>query len=102
MLNKKKKKALLVVVVAGVICLVTTLLFGFLLFLFFPLLIALIVVVLGMFCKWGIEWFVKNIHLFGLGEKVTKVKKKLKIDEGVTLVKDSIRTLREKEEQNKK
>lgn len=101
MLNKKKKKALLVVIAAGAISLAITGLFGFLLFLFFPLLIALIVVVLGMFCKWGIEWFIKNIHLFGIGEKATKIKKTLKIDEGVTLIKDSIKTLREKGETEK-
>ncbi len=96
MLDKKKQKALLVVSVAGLILIAVVIATGYLAVLTFPLLIALICIIVGMIFKWVIEWLIKNIHRFKVKEKAEVVKKKLKIDEGIGLVKDSINTLRNK------
>ena len=50
-----------------------------------------------MVFKWGIEWCWKNAHRLKFKDKANAVKKKLKIDEGVGLIKNSIETLKNKE-----
>ena len=96
MLSKKKQKALIVVVVTGLILIIAVIVTGFLAYLAFPLILALVCILLGMVFKWVIEWGWKNVHRLKVKEGAKVVKKKLKIDEGVGLVKESIDTLRNK------
>lgn len=98
MLSKKKQKALLVVTVTGLILIAALIASVVLAYLAFPLILALICIILGMMFKWVIEWVVKNAHKWKMKDKAEAVKKKLKIDEGVELVKDSIDTLIHKEQ----
>jgi uncharacterized protein (DUF58 family) len=96
MLSKKKQKALLVVTVTGLILIAAVIASVVLAYLAFPLILALVCIILGMMFKWAIEWVVKNSHRLKVKDKAEAVKKKLKINEGVELVKDSIETLRDK------
>lgn len=100
MLSKKKQRALMVVTVTGLILVVAVSVVGFLAYLAFPLILALVCIILGMMCKWGIEWVVKNAHRLKIKDRTETVKKKLKIDEGVGLIRDSIETLRNKKNTN--
>jgi len=97
MLSKQKQKALLVVTVTGLILIAACLAVGFLAYLAFPLILALVCILLGMVFKWAIEWVIKNAHRLKVKDRAMAVRKKLKIDEGVGLVKDSIETLKNKE-----
>ena len=97
MLSKEKKQALVVLLVTGSLGLLACVLFVQLVFLFFPLLITLILILVGMLCKWMFEWCVKNIHLFKIKENAEKIKDKLKVDEGVKIVKHSYKVLKKKE-----
>ncbi len=98
MLSKEKQKALMVVTVTGLILIAVVCVVGFLAYLAFPLILALVCILLGMIFKWTIEWVAKNAHKWKMRDKAEVVKKKLKIDEGVGLVKDSIDTLIHKEQ----
>lgn len=93
----KKQEAWIIVVVSGLLLLALAVFTGTIIYLFYPLLIGLILLLLGMCLKWIIEWCIKNVHLFGIKEKAKKVKNKLKIDEGINLIKDSINTIRNKD-----
>lgn len=70
---------------------------GIIIFTFFPLLVTFTLILLGMACKWSVEWCIKNIHIFKIKERSGKLKKKLKIDEGIKVVKDSYDVLKNKE-----
>ena len=96
MLSKQKQKALAVVSVTGLILIAAVSLVGFLAYLAFPLILALVCILIGMVFKWAIEWCIKNAHRINIKDKAGVVKKKLKIEEGVGLVKNSIDTLRDK------
>ncbi len=96
-MNKKKKKALLVLIIVTLAAIAVFALLTIGLVAFFPILITFVVFLLGMGAKWCFEWLVKNIHIFKLKEKGIKVKEKLRIKEGVDLVKDSIEILKEKD-----
>jgi len=101
-LSKQKQKALVVVSVAGLILVAAVLVTGFLAYLAFPLILALVCILLGMTFKWAIEWGWKNVHKLKVKEGAEVVKKKLKIEEGVVLVKESIDTLRSKDNEDTK
>lgn len=101
MLSKEKQKALLVVTVTGLILIAAVIVSVVLAYLAFPLILALVCIILGMMFKWAIEWVIKNAHRLKVKDKVKVVKKKLKIDEGVDLVKDSIDTLIHKDQNGK-
>jgi membrane protein YdbS with pleckstrin-like domain len=98
MLSKEKQKALMVVTITGLILIAAVSVLGFLAYLAFPLILALVCIIIGMLSKWVIEWVIKNAHRWKIKDKAEVVKKKLKIDEGVGLVKDSIDTLIHKEQ----
>jgi len=98
MLSKQKQKALMVVTVTGLILIAACLAVGFLAYLAFPLILALVCILIGMVFKWAIEWCIKNAHRLKVRDKADILKKKLRIDEGVGLVKESIDTLRNKED----
>lgn len=93
-MNKEKKKALLIVGGTGIALIVFLILLPFLIIAFFPILIAVVLLMIGMAFKWGIEWCIKNIHIFGLKEKSEKVKEK--IDEGIGIVKENYEILKKK------
>ncbi len=101
MLSKKKQKALLVASVTGLILIALVSVLGFLAYLVFPLLVTLIVIIVGMITKWSVEWLIKNRQRFKIKERAKIVKKKLRIEEGVDLVKESIDTLRNKSEKDR-
>lgn len=91
-----KKQALITLGITALVAIVVSLFFGILVITFFPLLIGCSVFLIGMLLKWGIEWCVKNIHIFKLKERTKKVKEKLKVDETIKKVKDSYEIVRGK------
>ena len=93
-MTKEKKKALLILSAAGAVSLIFSVCCGIIVFTFFPLLITFLLILIGMACKWAVEWCVKNRHIFKIHERSKKVKEKLKIDEGIKAVKDSYEVLR--------
>jgi hypothetical protein len=99
-MEAKKKKALLILGVAGLASIIVSLFLGIIIITFFPLLVTFILILLGMLCKWLVEWCVKNIHVFKLREKGEKVKDKLKIDKGINAVKESYQILKEDKVKN--
>jgi hypothetical protein len=93
-MTKEKKKALLIIGAAGAVSLIFSVCCGIIVFTFFPLLVTFLLILVGMACKWAVEWCVKNRHIFKIRERSKKVKEKLKIDEGIKAVKDSYEVLR--------
>jgi hypothetical protein len=53
-----------------------------------------------MACKWAVEWCIKNRHIFKIRERSIKVKKKLKIEEGINAVKESYKVIKEDKAKN--
>ena len=101
MLSKQKQRALIVVTITGLILVVACCAVGFLAYLAFPLILAIVCILIGMVFKWAIEWAIKNAHKLRIKDKAEVVKKKLKIDEGVEIVRDSIETLKRKDDETK-
>jgi len=99
-MEAKKKKALFILGIAGLLCIAVSLFLTIITITFFPLLVTFTLILLGMLGKWFCEWCIRNIHIFKIGERSKKVKEKLKIDEGIKVVKDSYEILRNKEEKN--
>jgi hypothetical protein len=95
-MSPEKKNALLILGLTGAIAIVVSLFLGIIIITFFPLLVTLSLLLLGVLCKWGIEWCIRNRHIFKIAERANKIKKKLKVEEGINVVKESYRTLKEK------
>ena len=91
---QEKKKALLILGMAGVISTIVSLFLGIIIVTFFPLLITFLLILLGMLGKWVFEWCIKNIHIFKIKENASKIKKKLKVEEGIDIVKDSYKVFK--------
>lgn len=96
-----KRMAMIVLIVFGIGCVVVLTMLGVVVYFAYPLLIAALCLMIGMLIKWTVEWCIKNIHIFRLRERANKVSKKLKIDKGVNTIKQSIATLKKKDENAK-
>jgi len=88
-MEEQKKRALLILGVAGLISVLVSVGLGIIIVTFFPLLITFSLLLLGMLCKWLVEWCIIHVHIFKIRERGAKLKEKLKIDEGIKAVKDS-------------
>ena len=90
------KEALLILGMARLVCVVVSVCLGIIIITFFPLLVTFSLILIGMGCKWAVEWCVRNRHIFKICERGKKVKDKLKIDEGIDAVKNSYKVLKKK------
>ena len=91
---KEKERALFVLGVAGLISIVVSICLGIIIITFFPLLVTFSLILIGMGCKWAVEWCIKNIHIFKIRGRSKRVKNKLKIDKGINAVKNSYKVLK--------
>lgn len=97
----KKQRAWIVLIVAGIALLSLATISGAILYLFYPILIGLIFLLVGLLLKAGVEWCIKNRKIFGIKEKSLWLKKKMRIDKGIDVVKESIDTVRGKKDGNR-
>ena len=96
-MNQEKKSALIVLAVAVLITVVASVMFGIIMLTFLPILVTFLLILVGMSAKWAVEWCITNRHIFKIKENAKKVKDKLKVDEGVRIVKHSYDVLKNKE-----
>ena len=101
-MSPEKKKALLILGAAALVSIIVSVCCGIIIFTFFPLLITFLLILIGMACKWVVEWCVKNRHIFKIRERSKKVKEKLKIDEGIKAVKDSYEVLKKENHEHRR
>ena len=95
-MDSEKKNALFVLGVTAAIATIVSLFLGIIIITFFPLLVTFFLLLLGVLCKWGIEWCIKNRHIFKIKERADKIRKKTRVDKGINLVKESYKTLKNK------
>ena len=95
-MENRKRKALLILGVTAFVSIIISLFLGIIIVTVFPLLVTFSLVLIGMLCKWGIEWCIRNRERFKFRERTNKIKKKLKVDEGINAVKESYQILKEK------
>ena len=90
----EKQRAILVLAIAGGSILLVLIFTGLIIYFAYPLLLALVLFVIGWIIKKCFEWVLDNIHKFRLRSRARLVKKKLKLDKGVKVVKESIEVLK--------
>jgi len=99
-MTKKKIKAFSVIVIALLIILAIVAIVTGLLYLLFPLIILIATIIVGWLIKSFIEWLIVNLDYKKIKENTIsgtkKVVNKIKIDEGINIVKNSIDELRGK------
>lgn len=98
----KRQRAWFILIIAGLVIIFLAIISGAIIFLFYPLFIGLVLLLIGMLLKWAAEWCIKNIHIFEIKERATVIKKKLKIDRGIDVVKESIETIKNKDTEGEK